>query len=129
MLASIDPTEIPAPSKMPLHYLWSANNQNYREKNGEVMVAVWLVPKGGSLFGDIDETDVHVVAPEGEDKLEIPEPYANVVADATVPMPINVLRRELWGRADSPSMKSHLEEKLLKKISIGEWKQAESDET
>jgi hypothetical protein len=66
----------------------------------------------------------HMEAPQGDDNLEIPEPYANIVMDTTVPVPVDVLRRELWGRADSSSMKAHLEEKLLKDIVIGEWKSA-----
>lgn len=31
------------------------------------------------------------------------------------------LRRELWGRQDSPSMLAHFEEKDFKNIKVGKW--------
>ena len=58
LLGSVDTGDIPKPSMMPLLYTWGKDGQNYREKNGEIMMAVWMIPKGGSLFGDINETDV-----------------------------------------------------------------------
>ena len=68
-------------------------------------------------------------APVAEDKLVVPEPYQNVVADAIVSVPVDVLRRELWGRQDSPSMKAHLEENnSFKQIKFGEWKKKEEEQ-
>ena len=61
--------------------------------------------------------------PSGEDKLIVPLPLGNTVADASVAVPVEVLRRELFGRQDSSSMIAHLEEKLLKDIKIGPWSQ------
>jgi len=129
ILASVDPTHIPGPSAMPLKYTWgdTVGGGHYTEMNGEVMMAIWLIPTGGSLFGEIQEADIHSAPPEGEEKLIIPEALQNVVIDTIVPVPIDVLRRELWGRQDSPSMKIHLEEKLLKQIKIGTW-QSENQE-
>ena len=55
------------------------------------------------------------------DKLVVPKPLENVVIDAVVPMPVAFLRRELWGRQDSPSMLAHFEEKDFKNITFGDW--------
>ena len=40
-------------------------------------------------------------------------------------MPVASLRRELWGRRDSPSMLAHYEEKNFKNIKIGKWERVD----
>ena len=59
ILSTIHAYDIPEPSFMPLEYSWEKGDEGkYREKNGEIKLALWMIPVGGSLFGDIEESDV-----------------------------------------------------------------------
>ena len=124
LLASIDPMMIPQPSMMPLTYHWG---DGYTADNGEICVSLWMTPKGGSLFGDIEDTEVAACIPDGE-ILSIPEPLRWLCAESIVSIPLDVLRRELWGRKDSPSMLAHYEEKEFTNIIMGEWRELQEDE-
>ena len=126
LLSSVDLRDIPEPSMMPLVFSWEEKKghhqgSKYKRHNGELMCSIWMVPKGGSLFGEATEDDVVDATAIGADPLAVPKPLENVVIDAVVPMPVAFLRRELWGRQDSPSMLAHFEEKDFKNIKVGKW--------
>ena len=125
LLSSVDLRDIPEPSMMPLVFSWQEKGfhggSKYKKHNGELMMSIWMVPKGGSLFGDAVDDDILDEAQAFSGQLSIPNTLEHVVADAVVPMPVAVLRRELWGKQDSASMFAHLEEKDFKNIEIGKW--------
>jgi len=79
-----------------------------------------MVPKGGSLFGEVKEEHIYSTILENEKLLNIPPRLKNLCAEKIVPVPIAVLRTELWMK-ESPVMKSHFDEKGFKDITVGEW--------
>jgi hypothetical protein len=119
LLAAIRPSDIPSPQWMPLTYTWD----DYTSHNGDILLSMWLVPKSGlGLFGEVREEHVQNSIKENE-RLNIPEPLTNVCCDQVVPIPLALLRSELWSK-NSPVMKAHFVEKGYKDITVGEWKHA-----
>ena len=51
LLASVNPADIPQPSYYPIKYTWNDNGDTFHESNGEMFLTIFMVPKGGSLFG------------------------------------------------------------------------------
>jgi len=116
LLNSIDVASIPKPQWMPLIYSWD----NFTAHNGDLLLSMWMVPKGGSLFGEVKEEHIYSTILENEKLLNIPPRLKNLCAEKIVPVPIAVLRTELWMK-ESPVMKSHFDEKGFKDITVGEW--------
>ena len=62
LLSSVDLRDIPQPSMMPLVFSWEEKGNKlgskYKRHNGELMMSIWMVPKGGSLFGDMSDDDI-----------------------------------------------------------------------
>ena len=106
---------------MPLTYTWD----DYSSLNGDILLSLWMVPKGGSLFGEVNDKDVYATISEDE-KITIPLPLHNICCDQIVPLPIALLRSNLWSQ-DSPVMKAHFDEKGFKDITVGKWVASECD--
>jgi hypothetical protein len=106
---------------MPLTYTWD----DYSSLNGDILLSLWMVPKGGSLFGEVNDKDVYTTISEDE-KITIPLPLHNLCCDQIIPLPIALLRSQLWTQ-DSPVMKAHFDEKGFKDITVGKWVASERD--
>ena len=122
LLSSVRHNDIPSPQWMPLIYSWD----DFTSRNGELLLSMWMIPKGGSLFGEVSDVDVYDSILEEEKMEVVPLPLANLCAENIVPVPIALLRKELWSK-ESVGMKAHYDEKGFKEITVGDWSEKKEE--